>query len=898
MTRIISSISYLVLPWLLSGVVLQAQSVEPAAAAPVVLPGEQSRPAQAASDAEARTAAAQEATRHTQQRVEQVRANMAAVTEVLDIGLADDEAGRLLREARQRAPELSAVAARVSEREREVARARLDRVRLLERRRLSEDDADRQHLSDELATQEAYLAALTGALGAERELATEAAALIRLLDSRLLWVGSAPPMGRSWSTDLGQGLAWAGNPEAWSVAGRFLGERITQTRLLSVAVGLLVGLLLYQRRRMKHTLKVLAGQVGRYAQDGFRHTVRALMITLLLALPLPLVLAGLGGLMVTGRIDPFTAGLGKGLLAAAAVWLLLDTFRQVCRHGGLADAHFHWDDRARQTLRVNLGWLLAVEVPAALVVEACNASGSPTLQQGLGRLAFLVGSIGWTIFVARVFRPGHGVFSHLMNPAGWAWRLRRLWYGALVLLPAALTVAAMAGYYYTATEVQARFFSTGLIVLMGVIFYSLLTRWLRVVRQRVALLQARQRLVRQREERKQAAEQKSADPAASAPREPAASGDAVPDLEPEKLDVEAISGQTLTLLRTLVTVAVLAGLWAIWSDLLPALTVLERIALTSPTLDGDGNVVVEPLTLWSLLMALVAAVLTFVAARNLPAVLELAVLQRFPLDAGSRYASGILTRYLVIAVGVVVVSRIIGIEWGRAQWIVAALGVGLGFGLQEIVANFVSGLIILFERPIRVGDTVTVGQVSGTVSRLQIRATTITDWDNKEILVPNKSFITNDVINWTLSSPVTRLVVPVGVSYNSDVAETHRAITEAVHRVPAVLDDPAPAVFFLGFGDSSLNFEARVFVGSLAARLPTLHELHAAILAALREADIEIPFPQRDLHLRTNFPPPDKQPPGEPAPDENPPRPDHNPESGAHDRARESDEKRARTKKT
>jgi potassium efflux system protein len=153
---------------------------------------------------------------------------------------------------------------------------------------------------------------------------------------------------------------------------------------------------------------------------------------------------------------------------------------------------------------------------------------------------------------------------------------------------------------------------------------------------------------------------------------------------------------------------------------------------------------------------------------------------------------------------------------------------------------------------VRVGDTVTVGDVSGTVSRLQIRATTITDWDNKEVLVPNKSFITERVVNWTLSNSTTRLIVRIGIAYGSDVAAAHKAITQAVKSVPAVLDNPAPSVFFIGFGESSLDFEVRAFVGQLSSRLPTLHELHVAINHALQEAGIEIPFPQRDLHLRSS----------------------------------------------
>jgi len=221
---------------------------------------------------------------------------------------------------------------------------------------------------------------------------------------------------------------------------------------------------------------------------------------------------------------------------------------------------------------------------------------------------------------------------------------------------------------------------------------------------------------------------------------------------------------------------------------------------------------------------------------------------------GSRYAVNTLLRYVVVTIGVVVVLNIVGWDWSQIQWLVAALSVGLGFGLQEIVANFVSGLVILFERPVRVGDTVTVGELTGKVSRIRIRATTITDWDRKEIIVPNKAFITEQVVNWTLSDPITRLVIPVGIAYNSDAMRAHRIMEDTLRKMPLVLDEPEPKVFFVGFGDSSLNFNLYVFSRQLEDRLPVTHAVHDEILRALRENGIEIPFPQRDLHLRSVSP--------------------------------------------
>ena len=152
----------------------------------------------------------------------------------------------------------------------------------------------------------------------------------------------------------------------------------------------------------------------------------------------------------------------------------------------------------------------------------------------------------------------------------------------------------------------------------------------------------------------------------------------------------------------------------------------------------------------------------------------------------------------------------------------------------------------------RVGDTVTVGQLSGTVSQVRIRATTITDWDRKEIIVPNKSFITEQVVNWTLTDPITRIVVNVGISYGSDVELARRVMLETLSSLSSVLDEPEPRVYFTSFGDSSLDFTLHAFLRQLSDRLPTIDEIHRSIFSALRANGIEIPFPQRDLHIRTN----------------------------------------------
>jgi small-conductance mechanosensitive channel len=180
---------------------------------------------------------------------------------------------------------------------------------------------------------------------------------------------------------------------------------------------------------------------------------------------------------------------------------------------------------------------------------------------------------------------------------------------------------------------------------------------------------------------------------------------------------------------------------------------------------------------------------------------------------------------------------------------VSALGLGIGFGLQNVINNFVSGLILLFERPIQVGDTVQKGTLVGEVRRIGIRSSTVRTWEGAEVIVPNANLIAEEVVNWTLSDRNRRIDVEVGVAYGSDPEQVIRILQGAAEGHAHVLSDPPPMALFKGFGESSLDFELRVWTAHPERWMPTRSEVCIAIGTALREAGIAIPFPQRDLHL-------------------------------------------------
>lgn len=258
------------------------------------------------------------------------------------------------------------------------------------------------------------------------------------------------------------------------------------------------------------------------------------------------------------------------------------------------------------------------------------------------------------------------------------------------------------------------------------------------------------------------------------------------------------------------------------------------------------------LTLGGIAKMLVVMALVLLAERYLRRVLRRRVLARTHMDADLQFAVSRFFGYCFIAVGFFFAFRIVHLDLSSLAVIVGGLGIGIGFGLQNIVSNFISGLIILAERPIAIGHRVEVGNVVGQITKISLRSTVVVTNDNITIIVPNSNFITNPVTNWSYGDPKVRLRLPVGVAYGSDIENLKRVLLEVATANPAVLKDPPPRVLFLEFGDSSLNFELAVWTIDMANRpRPFRSDLYYAIERALRENKIELPFPQRDLHLRS-----------------------------------------------
>lgn len=258
------------------------------------------------------------------------------------------------------------------------------------------------------------------------------------------------------------------------------------------------------------------------------------------------------------------------------------------------------------------------------------------------------------------------------------------------------------------------------------------------------------------------------------------------------------------------------------------------------------------LSLGALLWLVLLVLLLLSAAARLRAWLTGRLLARTKLDASGRHAVGALFHYTVVFLGLLVILQSSGIDLTAFSVAAGGLGLGIGFGLQNIANNLVSGLIVLLERPVKIGDRIEVAGTEGQVVEIRARSTTVLTNDNIAIIIPNSRFITEEVVNWSYADAKVRFRIPVSVGYDSDVRLVERLLLEAARAHPDVLDDPEPAVRFLEFGDSGLLFELRAWTTTLVQRKGKLvSDLNFAILEAFRAHGVTIPYPQRDVHLKS-----------------------------------------------
>ncbi len=660
-----------------------------------------------------------------------------------------------------------------------------------------------------------------------------------LLDEHLFWLRSAPVLNLQILRNIPQQVTFFLAPSKWL---DFVNEFITMVSTsFYILPGLLFfGFILFKKNHLNKLLINIGLKTRRISKDSLLHTFKAIFYTLLLAAPIPILLFIVGWqLSMLSDVSDFTFSIALGMQYISLPLFWLQTFHYMCLPGGLADIHFKWSATLISGLRYELRRLMITFLPIIFIAKILIYEVESTVSGGLVRIALILILITFTIFFYRLVKPKTGILHSIAgkNPDSYFVQYQTLWFITGLIIIFVLFGLIFGGYVYTAAQLIISLLYTAWLIFVIVILQQISVRWLLLTQRRYALNIAY-------EKRIEIAKKKSMDD-----NQQHDMPEHAMDIDEPEIDIVSLSEESIKLLNMVLFILGIVGLSAIWSGVLPALGFFEQFVLWHHTGLIDGVETIVPVTLWDLILALLIMVLTIVSAKRLPAIIEILLLQSASVSSGSRYTITTLVNYIIIGFGFFTIFKMLGAEWDKLQWLFAALSVGIGFGLQEIVANFISGIIILFERPIRVGDYVSVGDNEGVVSKIQIRATTILTRDRKELLVPNKEFITGQLLNWSLSDPTTRLILPVGVAYGSDIPLARKLLLEAAEENEQVLKEPNPQVLFFNFGDNSLDLQLRCFIDDVNARLKISSQINEAINMKFNAAHINIPFPQRDVHL-------------------------------------------------
>ncbi|MBF0183688.1 MAG: mechanosensitive ion channel [Magnetococcales bacterium] len=664
--------------------------------------------------------------------------------------------------------------------------------------------------------------------------------------SRIFWIQDAPPPSMAlfqqlleelFSTSRNSGLRtllrYTISDEQWQAAWLALQEPWPLLSMLSLF--LLLPPLLWQVKRSLRRL-ALDAPAANHAASAASVPIPTILATLLLPLPVPLWLATL---LLAGEWLPWPAALltlfppvlrlllTEGVLIIALFILLWESNRLLLAPGGLAQRVLKLPLAVTHTLSASIRLALAAYLlflPLWVIFR-----GPPFHYEVLPRLGYTLFEciIAWVIY--RLIHPNaplpHHALAHAQlntlpaNHPGrrsLTARFTRHWglvSRLLTLFMVVVVVLDISGYRFGATWLAYNGIRSVLTFFLMIGLYRLTAS-------------AIESLIRRRRR-------------APTVLAPGARGTL------SRTQIARQINDSLRMLFILGGLLLLGNYWGIHEQLFQALKGLTIFSTTG----SDGQLVLVSLV--DLLRFAITLLVVGWVIKHLPRIYELLLYSWLSLDAGSRYAVLTISRYLIFIVGLLSALNELHLDIAKVGWLVAAISVGIGFGLQEIVANFVSGIILLLERPVRVGDMITIGNtITGRITRINIRATTVVNTDYQEQLIPNRDLITKEVTNWTLANTTLRIVIKIGVAYGSDVEAVKRALLDLALQQPGVLSDPAPEALFMQHGTSTLDFELWAFLPDPSLRWVVRDRLNSAINQTFASMGIEIPFPQQEVRIR------------------------------------------------
>lgn len=675
----------------------------------------------------------------------------------------------------------------------------------------------------------------------QQQVKTISDALQQKLQQQSFWVKSNSEMDLEWFTRF-PGLA---SYELTEISKKLdfsnWKDNIGLAGLLIGGLSLLTFFIRRQHDRIKQKLTKINNSMLTVPTDSQWNTPMAIFWTVVLCLPSTFMFL-IVFVLVTYIcfLDP--TEVWPWGLKMAFYWLYFAFMLAMLRPNGIAYRHFNMPQSSNAVFRKILKhsvWVIGLLLNTSIFN---NATEYGIAYDVIGQAMTVLVLLSVLFVVVPGFRMGIATYqkaaSYRRDAKPMLLGLVRI---LLVLAPIALIVLIVMGYYYTASQIIEHLVASYFAIVTWIIIRNMVYRGFNV---------SSRRLSYRRLQEKRALAQAKAQAQQNGQEQTVETEDSALVLQDDAISVSDIKNQMLKITDLVLWTALFGLLYWVWSDLVTVAYYLKEITLWQQATTTEAGTVMESITLLNLLVAMIVLIVTYILVKNLGGLLETLVFSNLNLSQGTPYTITTIFTYLLIIIGASIAFASLGMSWSKLQWLFTALSVGLGFGMQEIFGNFVSGIIILFERPVRVGDMVTIGSFNGTVSKIRIRATTLIDNDRKEVIVPNKAFITERVVNWALTSSMTRLVISVGVAYGSDLELVKRLLLQAAEENEAVLKDPAPAAYFLTFGASTLDHELRVYVGQLSDRIRTIDALNRRIDELFMANNIEIAFNQLDIFIK------------------------------------------------
>lgn len=714
-------------------------------------------------------------------------------------------------------------------------------------RRTVLDSEDRQTLELVLKDREKLLVDLIKILNAQLSQSNEieltqkqvvaiSDALQDKLQQQSFWVQSNNPIDLSWLKDF-PSLAVLEIAEL----AKYIGFDGIKTNFLPVVMllglfFLLYGGIIWKKREIKQRLKEIAGQVNTLKNDSHWHTPEAMFWTVVLSIP-----SGLMFLMILVMLlylftpNPFANW--QWVVEAFSYWIFFATILALLRPNGLAYRHFGMPQASNEIFQRSIGqsvWIVGLLLVSSIFsqVEIIGFTNDV-----IGQVLTLAALALCTFVVRPLLDRGIQEYENAKTEDGTKrnvslFKLLRL---TLFIVPLTLIGLIILGYYYTAVYLIEHIIKSYLIALVWVFGRYFAYRSLTISSRRMAY----RRLQNKREKIREQAQ--VAEQGGSENREKAE----------EKIKISTVNEQIFRVTDLVAWVVLFGLLYTIWSDLISVANYLNTVILweqVETTAQGNS---VESVTLLNLLRSVWYVTLTYVLVKNIAGILEVILFSRVRFSKGTPHTIIAVLTYVIIIFGSIFAFSALGISWGKLQWVFTALSVGLGFGVREIFGSFVSGAILLLERPIRVGDKVTVGNFKGIITRIRLRSTTLIDDDNMEVVLPNQAFVTDRFINWTLNSTITRLHLVIKINSGENLALVQQLLLQAAYEAEKVMKDPAPKVNLTHFGEGWIEHELNVYIPELDDRTPTRNFLYQRIDELFSAHGIRLAFNHLDLHMHS-----------------------------------------------